>query len=155
MIYRVVFLMLITGAILGINTQPRYQPVKINTTQEKTKPIPTIDVINSYSTEDKILAELISQQIMLQACSEDKWCEFVPKKNNTKVKKPYFHFSYSNITKLQDLAYEDAVFALKKQSGSGLIKNYKKFLKGDCPRNLSAAFLKKTNQLCEYSMRIK
>jgi soluble lytic murein transglycosylase-like protein len=94
-----------------------------------------------FSKEDKVLAELIAQMIVSQKCSADKICKYIPEKQMSWQNRN--RFNYSKITQMQNLSYEDAVYSLKSVGGTGLIENYKKFLQGPCPRNLSAAWLKK------------
>lgn len=66
---------------------------------------------------------------------------FLPEKNFPVLK--YVKFDYKKIKHYQTLSYEENIALLKKESGSKTIEKFNDFLQGECPRNLSAAWLRK------------
>lgn len=93
------------------------------------------------TAENKIQAEIISQNIQQQKCSGETWCEYIPPKT-TRIP-PSTIFKWHKIKEYQSLSVADNMKILKGQNRSKLQKEVSKFLVGPCPRNLSVAWLKK------------
>lgn len=124
------------GLKMTLPTQPKVLEPELT--------LSTLEPLNlsfHYNEEDKIVAELMAQQIFTQKCSDSPLCEFVPKKEMSVLE--YRPFNYQKIKSYQGLSYEENAQLLKKQSGNKLIENYESFIVGDCPRNTSAAWMKK------------
>lgn len=103
----------------------------------------------NVSAEEKIVAELMAQNIFKQQCEDSPLCDFLPAKVSPVLK--YVKFDYKKIKHYQTLSYEENIALLKKESGSKTIEKVDLFLQGTCPRNLSAAWLRKN----ESEIRLK
>lgn len=93
------------------------------------------------NAENKIQAEILSQNIKTQKCSEEPWCNFIPAKKNNGPH--YSIFSFNKINEYQKITVYENMKILKGQPRGKLQKQFGKFLTGPCPRNLSVAWLKK------------
>lgn len=93
------------------------------------------------TAENKIQAEILSQNIKTQICSGYDWCGYIPKKKIGKLSSNIFY--WSKIEDYQKNTVYDNMKLLRGQSRTKLQKEVDKFLTGPCPRNLSVAWLKK------------
>jgi hypothetical protein len=138
-------LILLPLLVLIITTRSGHNPsVKI---EHKTKAKVAVvkadlpELVLEDSAENKIQAEILSQNIKNQKCVGEEWCGFIPSKPLKMPHSTIFH--WTKIKDYQTLTVAENMKLLKGQNRTKLAKAVNKFLTGPCPRNLSVAWLKK------------
>jgi len=96
-----------------------------------------------FRDEDKIISNILSQEIITKKCSSEQWCEFFPKTETNNVKLIVPKFNFKNIEKYQKLSYQENEEMLKRVSPNETLEKYALFKKGQCPMNTAVAWLKK------------